>query len=97
MTDELWDEWRYQVLTHRRATPVITELWLGPVEQPLAAYRPGQYALPSDTRYDLPSLVLHRERAPARTGNSACWSPASLAARSAPGCRTGSSRATRCW
>lgn len=48
-----WDEYPHRVVSAERVTPVIVELWLAPVTDPLP-YAPGQYVLLCDTAFRIP-------------------------------------------
>lgn len=58
-----WGEYGYRVVSTAAVTPVIRELWFEPVAAPLE-YRPGQYALLSDTTYAVPQRSYSIANAP---------------------------------
>lgn len=64
---DTWSEHPYRVLASTLVTPVIRELWLAPVAEPLV-YRAGQYVLLGDTDWRVPQRSYSVANAPRPDG-----------------------------
>jgi len=62
-----WNDYPYRVLSNRSVTPVIRELQLTPDEDVLP-YKPGQYVLLNDRRYEVPPRSYSVANAPRPDG-----------------------------
>lgn len=62
-----WGEYPYRVVSTGAVTPVIRELWLEPIEDPLP-YRAGQYALLCDAAFAVPQRSYSLANAPRPDG-----------------------------
>ncbi|MEO7126021.1 MAG: FAD-binding oxidoreductase [Nakamurella sp.] len=67
MTDSSWDSFRYRVRAAKLVTPVIRELWLEPVGEPMR-FRAGQYMLLADAKYAIPQRSYSVASAPRADG-----------------------------
>ncbi len=63
----VWGEYTYSVETCRMVTPVIAELWLSPVGEPIG-FAPGQYVLVSDPDFRVPQRSYSIANAPREDG-----------------------------
>jgi len=61
------DETRYRVIAIEHRTPAIVEVWLQPMDQPMA-YRPGEYVLLEDPMRHIPPRSYSIANAPRPAG-----------------------------